>query len=242
MENEKIILKADIRRTPKNILIIIWYILGAVAFWIGTFGISQNDIRYGYIDKDYYLCFCPVYRYYESKSYQREEYVIVGILLGLLITLAIIVLPLIMRKIADYMARECSLSLTDKSITGCRKNLFSSKALKLPIEKIDAIMSSHSIFDSLRGGDTLLIRSASGVVKFPWVQNADEFVSAALVEIEKFKKNVNNENKNLVASALQNARSSSSAQKIKEIKDLLDNGLISQEEFEAKRRELLDKM
>ncbi|MGN0630856.1 MAG: SHOCT domain-containing protein [Ruminococcus sp.] len=242
MENEKIILKADIRRTPKNILIIIWYILGAVVSGIGTFGLTINYENVYCIHKEYYLFFFPIYRYYDSENHHRDEYIIWGILLGLLCILAIIVLPLIMRKIADYMAKECSLSLTDKSITGCKKNLFSSKALKLPIEKIDAIMASHNIFDSMRGGETLLIRSASGVVKFPWVQNADEFVSAALAEIEKFKKSVNNENKNLIASALQNAGNSSSAQKIKEIKDLLDNGLISQEEFEAKRKELLNNM
>lgn len=73
----------------------------------------------------------------------------------------------IFQIIADSNKEEsASGRISLSSITGCRKNLFSSTALKLPIEKIDAIMTSHNIFDSMSGGEALLIRSASGVVKF----------------------------------------------------------------------------
>lgn len=69
MENEKMILKADIRRTPKSIvavLTIIWYILGIIAFWIGTFGMSHSNKIHS--TKDYYLFFLPVYKSFETKS------------------------------------------------------------------------------------------------------------------------------------------------------------------------------
>ncbi|MDD6280045.1 MAG: SHOCT domain-containing protein, partial [Oscillospiraceae bacterium] len=73
-----------------------------------------------------------------------------------------------------------------------------------------------------------------------------EFVDATLAKIEEFKQSVKDENNNLVSAMINNSGnnsgSSSAAQQIKEIKDLLDNGLISQEEFEAKRKELLDKI
>lgn len=159
--------------------------------------------------------------------------------------IGVIVLPRIMRKIADGMASQCSLSLTDKGVTGCKKGLFSTKEVKLPIDKIDAIMASNGFMDDLRGGDTLLIRSMAGGIKFPWVQNANEFVDATLAKIEEFKHSAKKENQNLISAVAKSVGANSgtsSAQKIKELKELLDSGLITQEEFEAKRRELLDKM
>lgn len=78
------------------------------------------------------------------------------------------------------------------------------------------------------------------------VHNAKAFVTATLTEIEKFKQSVKFDNKNLVAAIANNSNNNASnpslAEKIKELKDLLDSGLISQEEFETKRKELLDKM
>lgn len=269
MENEKTILRADIRRTPKNILIIIWCILDAIAFCLGTFGMSGTmDSSEAPVGQDgfiteYYLYFVKFYKHYGKIETRhvwmggdnyvwREEWVEdeifnVGFLfLGILITIAGTVLPIIMRKIADNIARQCRLSLTDKSVIGNKKTLFSNKVLNLPIDKIDSIMASHSFLDTLRGGDTLLIRSASGVVKFPWVQNANEFVDATLAKIEEFKQSAKKENQNLISAVAKsvgaNSGNSSSAQKIKELKELLDSGLITQEEFEAKRKELLDKM
>ena len=148
-----------------------------------------------------------------------------------------------------YAAKRCSLNLSEKGITGIRKKLFSTKEVKLPIDKIDSIMVSNSLFNKLTGGKTIAIRSASGLVKFPWVQNAEEFVNATLAKIEEYKQQVKEENKSLVKTVTESAAaaakpeaSQTSASKIKELKDLLDNDLISKEEFEAKRRDLLDKM
>lgn len=175
-------------------------------------------------------------------------------LLGKISTVTIIICLVVlfaMITVASVMensdVKQCSLSLTDKCITGCRKRRFSTEEIKLPIDKIDTIMASHGFFDILRGGgDTLLIRSASGVVEFPWVQNSKEFVDATLAKIEEFKQSVKDENQNLVSAVAKtvgaNSGNSSSAQKIKELKELLDSGLITQEEFETKRKELLDKM
>ena len=246
MENEKVIVRADIRRTPKIIVMVIWYILGAIAFCIGTFGVSTNETYSdGDIFKRYYLFFVEFYRYdkgvrWSGEPYEHEYFWGEFLLLGIWIIIGIIVLPIIMRKIADYMARQCSLSLTEKSVTGNKKTLFSNQVLKLPIDKVDAIMASHSFLDTLRGGDTLLIRSASGVIKFPWVQNANDFVNKTLARIEEYKHSVKAALNNTANNS--NSDGSSSAARIKELKDLLDSGLITQEEFDSKRKELLNKM
>ncbi len=252
MENEKVIVRADIRLTHKKALII-WDILSIIGFLIGTFGMSTN-VKYNDIEfyKEYDLFFFRFYQhdnYYIVSKYIENEYFSVGnLVLGILTTIVVCILPIIITLNGYFTSKQCRLSLTDKSVTGNKKTLFSNKVLKLPIDKVDAIMASHSFLDTLRGGDTLLIRSASGVIKFPWVQNANDFVKKTLAKIEEYKQSVKNENKNLVSAVLNNTANnsnsdgSSSAARIKELKDLLDSGLITQEEFDSKRKELLNKM
>ena len=61
----------------------------------------------------------------------------------------------------------------------------------------------------------------------------------------KINPSINLANKEAVPAVAQTTASNSSGQtaaKIKELKDLLDSGLISQEEFDAKRQELLKNM
>ena len=143
-------------------------------------------------------------------------------------------------------SKKCSLELYDDKIDGNRKKVFSKKALKLPIDKIDNIMVSEGIFDKLFSGKTVSVRSASGIVKFAWVQNADEFVQATLDKIEDYKQTtIKEDNKNLISAVANSAQANaggSSAEKLKELKELLDSGIISQEDFDAKKKELLDKM
>lgn len=143
-------------------------------------------------------------------------------------------------------AKSCSIELNDKCVKGVRKTIFSKRDLNLPIEQIDSIMVSHSLWDALFGGEKLLIRSASGMIKFPWVRNAKEFSDAVLAKIDEYKQNDKEKNKNSAASALNNSGNNAgmqtAAQKIKDLNELLEIGAISQEEFNAKRKELLDKM
>ncbi|MBR1422950.1 MAG: SHOCT domain-containing protein [Ruminococcus sp.] len=167
------------------------------------------------------------------------------------------IIPIIYNAILKYIEHNCSLSLTDSGIVGQRKKIFSSQSLQLPIDKIDSIMTVDNISCKLWGGQIVMIRSVSGRVAFPWVQNADEFVSRTLKKIEEYKNSVREDNKNLLTAVVENQKAMSSAvvnraehsaspgvsaaSKIKELKELLDSGLISQEEFEAKRKQLLDK-
>lgn len=85
-------------------------------------------------------------------------------MLGVLITLSVIFLPIILRKIRNNIADNCSLSLTEKGINGNRKKLFSNKQLNLPIDKVDNIMISESVWDKMRGGRTVAVRSTSGLI------------------------------------------------------------------------------
>lgn len=115
------------------------------------------------------------------------------------------------------------------------------------MDKIDNIMVTENIINKIQGGKTVAVRSSSGLVKFPWVQNADEFVKLTLAEIEKYNQSLKNVDQNLVSAiagnSVQKAQpEKSAAQKIKDLKELLDSGLITQDEFDAKKKDLLDKM
>lgn len=144
-------------------------------------------------------------------------------------------------------SKQCKLELTDKIVNGVVKKSRINHRLNIPLDKIDniEIIDLNSFFT----GKTIAIRSASGLVKFPWVQNAEEFVNATLAKSEEYKQQVKEENKSLVKAVTESAAAAAKpeasqtlASKIKELKDLLDNDLISKEEYEAKRRDLLDKM
>ena len=127
-------------------------------------------------------------------------------------------------------AKQCSLILDDKGINGKRKTLFSCKELRLPMNKIDSITIQRGILDRICGGKTIAIRSASGLINFPWVQNAQEFVDMTLEEIQKYDEAVELKN---------TAESSDEFEKVKKLKELQQQGLLTEEEFEAKKKQLL---
>lgn len=130
---------------------------------------------------------------------------------------------------------KCSLELTSDGINGRIKVIGSTSDLRLPIEKIDSLFVKNSLMDKFRGGKTLGIRSNTGVIKFVCVQNADAFVTAANKAIEESKK-ANKEVPSPLTTIVQNT---SDADESKKYKDLLDNGVITQEEFDAKKKQLL---
>lgn len=155
-------------------------------------------------------------------------------ILAILLFLLGLFLPAIISSTAKHIANGCSLSLTKGGIQGVRKTLFSSKNLQLPIEKVDSIMVSKSIFNLIGGGKTVAIRSNSGLVMFPWVQNADDFVAATLQRIETFKKNTTPSSKPASDGA-------SLSNKLKELQSLKEQGILTEEQFEAKKQELIAK-
>ncbi len=110
------------------------------------------------------------------------------------------------------------------------------------MDKIDSIMITTTLRDHLFGGKTIVIRSNSGKIKFPWVHNAEEFMQATLAEIEKYKKNVAQQTPAPQAPVQVVEKDNSAMEKMRELKTMLDEGFITQEEFDAKKKDLLDKM
>lgn len=232
----KTIKQADISLSGVSKIILgIWYVITFIVYLMGAVSDSPDDVTRWFIHVG------DTERYYGT--YYHDYYYFFVLPLDFVV----FVLPALLYISKIYRANRCSLVLTDKGLSGQRKKIFSTAQLQLPMDKIDNIMVTENLINKIDGGKTVAVRSASGLIKFPWVQNADEFVNATLAEIEKYNQSLKNVDKNLVSAIAGNSAQKaqpekSAAQKIKDLKELLDSGLITQDEFDAKKKDLLDKM
>ena len=162
---------------------------------------------------------------------------------GALLWLALIVplaFMLCFAVLPRIISKLCSLTLTDRQVYGQLKTLIGKKKMQIPIEHLDAVMTSRGIIDVLCGGEALIIQSNAGRIKFHYVQNADEFAAAAMKLISDVKKSAQ-----AAAPApvpVQSVTGSDAMEKINSLKQMLENGLITQEQFDQKREEILSKM
>lgn len=138
---------------------------------------------------------------------------------GLLIDFGVILLPFVL--ILYWWLSSVEISVTSTRIYG--KAAFG-KRVDLPLDKISAVGTSF-----LKGID---VGTSSGRIKFKLVKNQDEIhstISQLLMEHQQAEK----------ANSTQNNEKSSNADELKKYKDLLDSGIITQEEFEQKKKQLL---
>ena len=117
------------------------------------------------------------------------------------------------------------LIVTDKRVYG--KTSFG-KRVDLPLDSISAVGTAMM--------KTIAVTTASGAIKFGLIANRDEVhnaISTLLVERQD-KKNITAPVTNIT-----NEIPQSNADELKKYKELLDSGVITQEEFDAKKKQLL---
>ena len=144
-------------------------------------------------------------------------------------------LPFIIGSMTASRINKCSLYATEHAVVAdVFKALGSEINLDLPFESISAIsIVNNSSTSSMFGGDIITISSSSGITKIPCVQNANEFRDSVLERIKQYKASSSTPNtSNIIQPA-------SNADELLKFKQLLDQGIISQEEFDNKKRELL---
>lgn len=137
---------------------------------------------------------------------------------------------LILKISIKFIIKGCSLQLCKDGLNGNRKYLFSNKELKLPVEKVDNISIEKSFINELFDGKTIVIRSASDAIRFMCVQNASEFVD----KVKAYKESNQPDDVNI-----QTNTSNDNLEQIKKLKEMLDSGIITQDEFDAKKKQLL---
>ena len=120
---------------------------------------------------------------------------------------------------------KVEITVTDKRVYG--KAAFG-RRVDLPIDSISAV-AIVGIFNAIS------VATASGTIKFQMMKNYDELhakISSLLVARQDIKKK-NTTEQTIISTPLSNA------EELKKYKDLLDAGIITQEEFDAKKKQLL---
>ena len=121
--------------------------------------------------------------------------------------------------------RKCKLTITDKNVRGTSVG---GKEVVLPLYMVSA-------YSTRKRFSTIVIATSSGLTKFTLIGNYAEIG-------EVLAKLINDRQANTQAttneSPAQSAQSNSMDDLVK-LKSLLDNGIITQEEFDAKKKEIL---
>lgn len=139
-----------------------------------------------------------------------------------LVVFLILGTPFILISLA-CLKQSSSITVTDKRVFGqVTRWLFSTRQLELPLDSITSVAT---------GFNSISISTPSGVISFKGITNQDEVANAV--------------------SGLLMARQSAGApvivqgsrpsvpEELKQYKELLDSGLITQEEFDEKKRQIL---
>lgn len=164
-----------------------------------------------------------------------ENIIIVIVIYAILFSL-----PAIVAAIFKHECKVTALTVTDSQVYGSYNNFLFKKSLKMPIEKVDNLTTISGLMDKFRSGVTLGVCSASGIIKLHFVQNADEVIAAAIGRIEEIKEK--EKRARVVAQPVAPAAAPSVSDKLKDLALMKEQGLITEDEFNKKREEILSKM
>jgi len=160
-----------------------------------------------------------------NEVYEIQEYLgVVFSRYGILFFLIAITVTLIIGLIFYHATSKITLTITDKRVYGTA--LFG-KRVDLPFDMISAV--GTSIFKGIA------VATSSGTIKFAFMENRDSLhdeISKQLV----IRQSQNNKKGDTV---IKQEIPQSNADELKKYKELLDSGVISQEEFDAKKKQLL---
>ena len=117
---------------------------------------------------------------------------------------------------------KCELCITENNVKG--KTLFG-KEVVLPLYMVSAY-STRKLFS------TIAVATSSGLTKFALIGNYAEIGNILSKKINERQENTSNESKT-------SAPQSNSMDDIIKLKSMLDSGIITQEEFDTKKKQLL---
>jgi membrane protein YdbS with pleckstrin-like domain len=133
------------------------------------------------------------------------------------------------------------LGFTNKRVMG-KEGVINTKRLDSPLNKIDNVSIEQGLGGKIFGFGTIVISSTSSKLKFPHIKTQEVFRSKLMQQIEIFDENrIKKQAEMMTQSNVRNisASATSNTDDLIKFKKLLDDGVISQEDFEAKKKELL---
>lgn len=143
----------------------------------------------------------------------------------LLIAFAIALIPMLLYIICRLIIAN-ELVVTDKRVYG---KIALGKRVDLPLDSISAVALTITLLQGIS------ISTSSGRISFYFIEKPKEIHKeiSTLIINRQSKMNFN-------ASTFKQETPKSSADELKKYKDLLDSGVITQEEFDEKKKQLLD--
>ena len=189
----------------------IFYILMGILFLTGAtlFFSLLEEKEYGY------------YHTYTRNGFERAFNGDGLALASFLIACASVLMGIVV-LIVFLIHRKCEITVTEKNVRG--KSLFG-KEVVLPIYMISAYSTSSFM-------STIAVATSSGLTKFALIGNYAEIGSV-------LSKIINDRQDNTTKAEIKTETSNSSMGDLVALKNLLDQGIITQEEFEAKKKQLL---
>lgn len=119
--------------------------------------------------------------------------------------------------------------------------ILSKRSVDSYLSKINNVEHSQSLWGRLLGFGDVMVDTASkdGITVFPRIAHPIEFKRAILAACEAYR---GAGPVSAMAGAVPGAAAPSGAERLRQLKKLLDDGLISQEEYEAKRKQLVSEL
>lgn len=168
---------------------------------------------------------------------------------ALRVVAGVLVLGCVVWFVARYISWVSSkfVLTTDRVIH--REGVFRRSGIEIPLERINTVFSSQSVFERMIGAGDLAIESASEDGR----QNFEDMRNPGWIQNEIYVAMEDNENKKYdrIRDATQGSQASAApaapaapsvTEQLNQLDDLRTRGVITQEEFDRKKAELLDRM
>ena len=206
---EKIIIKGTFGKTIKNIKVTMYALLALSALFIIILLVGKYEAHDGYWKDLYENGFIAAFN-------GHIACLIFFIFACCLFSTAFILFILFLST------RKCSIIITESYVKG---TAVFGKEVVLPLDMISTY-ATKAFFS------TISIATSSGFIKFSMIENYKEIgdkLAQLINERQNPKKNPQHDDTD----------TNSSFEKIKKYKELLDNNIITQEEFETKKKQIL---
>lgn len=230
---EKILIKSEQYNIKRvfAILVIIGLILSLVIFASNIFNWSEMYDAFSKVYVKHKGIKCDTGYYSGGKCYDCRVIIDNPNWFGYVIPRALTIESLIPFPALSIIGGIVYLCLSSYELTVSNKRIYGKvawgKRVDLPVDSI----SATAMIRVLKG---VSVSTSSGRISFRVIKNADaiyKIMNDLLIERQQEKTG---------ATIVTNMPASDEADKIKKYKELLDSGVITQEEFDAKKKQLLD--
>lgn len=141
--------------------------------------------------------------------------------------------PFIFELIRKKECKNTELNIKEDRIYGSSGHALIKKKIDIPLKSINNITILESKADKIKSGKTIEILYGTKKEKFSYIHNAEAVKNYINECISKLK---SKKEETVQTTVIQN---DSMADELKKFKDLLDSGVITQEEFDAKKKQIL---